>query len=74
MGQPIALGLVETVLSAYYWQDPGRGQKHSEHPAVKHIGQPEEIAGVAVTLASESAGYLTGQTIVVEGGRLLGGS
>ena len=32
------------------------------------IGKPEDIAGVAMFLASEQAGYLTGQTIIVDGG------
>jgi dehydrogenase/reductase SDR family member 4 len=68
----IAPGLVETVLSAYYWQDPARRQEHLDHQAIKRIAQPEEIAGVAVMLASDGAAYLTGQTVVVDGGRLLG--
>jgi 3-oxoacyl-[acyl-carrier protein] reductase len=36
------------------------------------VGQPEDVAGVAVFLASDAARYLTGQVIVVDGGLLVG--
>jgi NAD(P)-dependent dehydrogenase (short-subunit alcohol dehydrogenase family) len=39
---------------------------------IKHLGQPQEIADIALTLASDRGSYLTGQTIVVDGGRTLG--
>ena len=42
-----------------------------ERQPLKHLGQPLEIAEVALMLASDSASYLTGQTIIVDGGRLL---
>jgi NAD(P)-dependent dehydrogenase (short-subunit alcohol dehydrogenase family) len=35
------------------------------------LGQPREIADVALLLAADASSYLTGQTIVVDGGRLL---
>ncbi len=67
----IAPGLVETTLSEYYWKDQTRFQPLMERQPVKHLGQPLEIAEIALMLASDSASYLTGQTIVVDGGRLL---
>jgi NAD(P)-dependent dehydrogenase (short-subunit alcohol dehydrogenase family) len=67
----IAPGLVETALSEYYWKDESRFQPLMERQPVKHLGQPVEIAEIALTLASGEASYLTGQTIVVDGGRLL---
>jgi dehydrogenase/reductase SDR family member 4 len=67
----IAPGLVETTLSEYYWKDESRFQPLMERQPIKHLGQPMEIAEVALILASGGASYLTGQTIVVDGGRLL---
>jgi dehydrogenase/reductase SDR family member 4 len=67
----IAPGLVETTLSEYYWKDESRFQPLMERQPIKHLGQPMEIAEVALMLASGGASYLTGQTIVVDGGRLL---
>jgi dehydrogenase/reductase SDR family protein 4 len=67
----IAPGLVETVLSEYYWKDETRFQPLMERQPIKHLGQPGEIAEIALMLASGESSYLTGQTIVVDGGRLL---
>jgi dehydrogenase/reductase SDR family protein 4 len=67
----IAPGLVETTLSEYYWKDDSRFQPLMERQPLKHLGQPIEIAEIALLLATDSASYLTGQTIVVDGGRLL---
>jgi dehydrogenase/reductase SDR family member 4 len=67
----IAPGLVETTLSEYYWKDESRFQPLMERQPIKHLGQPMEIAEIALMLASGGASYLTGQTIVVDGGRLL---
>jgi dehydrogenase/reductase SDR family protein 4 len=67
----IAPGLVETTLSEYYWKDESRLQPLMQRQPIKHLGQPVEIAEIALMLASDGASYLTGQTIVVDGGRLL---
>jgi dehydrogenase/reductase SDR family member 4 len=67
----IAPGLVETRLSEYYWKEEARFQPLMERQPLKHLGQPMEIAQIALTLASGESSYLTGQTIVVDGGRLL---
>jgi dehydrogenase/reductase SDR family protein 4 len=67
----IAPGLVQTVLSEYYWKDPSKLEQLISHQPIRHLGQPPEIADVALLLASDGSSYLTGQTIVVDGGRLL---
>lgn len=67
----IAPGLIQTVLSEYYWKDESRWEQMLERQPIKHLGQPAEIAEVALLLASDGASYLTGQTIVVDGGRVL---
>ena len=67
----IAPGLIQTALSEFYWKDEARWAKMQEAQPVKHLGQPAEIASVALLLASDAGSYVTGQTIVVDGGRLL---
>jgi dehydrogenase/reductase SDR family member 4 len=67
----IAPGLIQTALSAYYWQDEARREERTEQQPIRHLGQPMEIAEVALLLASDRASFMTGQTLVVDGGRLL---
>jgi len=67
----IAPGLIQTVLSEYYWKDEARREQHLSNQPIRHLGQPEEVAEVALLLASDRASYLTGQTIVVDGGATL---
>jgi dehydrogenase/reductase SDR family protein 4 len=67
----IAPGLVQTVLSEYFWKDEGKLRQVIEDQPIKHLGQPHEIAEVALLLAGGRGSYLTGQTLVVDGGRLL---
>jgi NAD(P)-dependent dehydrogenase (short-subunit alcohol dehydrogenase family) len=67
----IAPGLVQTVLSEYFWKDDEKLRRVIDEQPIKHLGQPREIAEVALLLAGEGGSYLTGQTLVVDGGRLL---
>ncbi len=67
----IAPGLVQTVMSEYYWKDEARREKRIDNQPVRHLGQPGEIAEVAAMLASDRSSFITGQTVVVDGGRLL---
>jgi len=67
----IAPGLIQTVLSEYYWKDAVRLAERLESQPIKHLGQPEEIAEIALMLASDKASYLTGQVITVDGGAML---
>jgi NAD(P)-dependent dehydrogenase (short-subunit alcohol dehydrogenase family) len=67
----IAPGIIQTVLSEYYWKDNEKLSRMMDAQAIKHLGQPDEIADVALMLASDRGSYLTGQAIVVDGGRTL---
>jgi len=67
----IAPGLIQTELSAYYWRDEVRREKRLEQQPIRHLGQPMEIAEVALLLASDRSSFMTGQILVVDGGRLL---
>ncbi len=68
----IAPGLIQTALSEYYWKGEGKLESILDHQPLQHLGQPEEIARVALLLAGPQGSYMTGQTIVVDGGRTLG--
>ena len=67
----IAPGLIQTVLSEYYWKDAVRLAERLESQPIKHLGQPQEIAEIALMLASDKASYLTGQVITVDGGAMV---
>lgn len=64
----IAPGLVQTDFAKYLWENPELLKQVTEPAPLKRIGQPDEIAGAAVYLASPASAYMTGQTLVVDGG------
>lgn len=64
----IAPGYVDTRLSAAISTDPTLRARALEHTALRRIGRPEEIASLAVWLASNESSYATGQTFTVDGG------
>lgn len=70
----IAPGLIQTALSEYYWKDESMLAQALERQAIRHLGQPMEIAETALLLASGHGSYITGQTIVVDGGRSVASS
>ncbi len=67
----IAPGLIQTQLSEYFWKDDARQSAYIERQPLRHLGQPEEIAGLAVLLASDRGSYVTGQVFVADGGLLI---
>ena len=67
----IAPGLIQTSLSEYYWNDEGRRSTQLAAQPIRRLGQPAEIAEVALLLASEGSSFVTGQTLVADGGYLL---
>ncbi len=67
----IAPGLIQTQLSEYYWKGEGKTKEILSKQPIQHVGQPQEIAETALLLASDRGSYITGQTFVVDGGRLL---
>lgn len=69
----IAPGWVRTDLnSAWLDEDPERYQRILESIPAGRLGNPQDIGGLAVFLASPASGYLTGQTIEIDGGLGLG--
>lgn len=70
----IAPGYIRTAqaLSEEHSLGPAGLEKAAEFIPMGRVGEPEDIADVAVFLASDAARYLTGQTITVDGGLLVG--
>jgi NAD(P)-dependent dehydrogenase (short-subunit alcohol dehydrogenase family) len=64
----IAPGLIKTDFAKALWDDPATLQRSTATAALRRIGQPHEIAGAAVFLASRAGAFTTGQTIVIDGG------
>jgi NAD(P)-dependent dehydrogenase (short-subunit alcohol dehydrogenase family) len=64
----IAPGLIKTDFAKALWDNPDTLKRSLAGTPLKRIGEPEEIAGAAVYLASKAGAYMTGQTIVVDGG------
>ncbi len=64
----IAPGLVRTDFARALWENPDILAKTEAHYPLRRIGEPEDIAGTAVFLAAGAGRYITGQTIVVDGG------
>lgn len=64
----IAPGLIKTDFAKALWDNPETLKRSLAGTPMKRIGEPEEIAGAAVYLASKAGAYMTGQTLVVDGG------
>lgn len=64
----IAPGLVQTDFSEFLWKDDSTRRQFEQCTPLGRIGQPEEIAGMALYLASDEASFVTGQVMVVDGG------
>lgn len=64
----IAPGLIRTDFARALWEDAAQEKALSSATPLRRIGEPHEIAGAAVFLASRASAFMTGQAIVVDGG------
>jgi NAD(P)-dependent dehydrogenase (short-subunit alcohol dehydrogenase family) len=64
----IAPGLVKTDFARALWEDPHYAEPRIASTPLRRFGKPEDISGAAVYLASNAGGWITGQTIVIDGG------
>jgi NAD(P)-dependent dehydrogenase (short-subunit alcohol dehydrogenase family) len=67
----VSPGLVETTLTAVVLGDPGLRAKIEAATPLGRIGTPEDVANLVIFLASPLASYITGQSIVIDGGSVL---
>ena len=68
----IAPGLIRTDFAKALWENPQTLKMVTMHTPMQRIGEPHEIAGAAVFLASDASTFMTGQAIVVDGGSTTG--
>ncbi len=68
----IAPGLIKTDFARALWEDETRLAERTAGTPLRRIGDPDEIAGAAVFLASPASAFMTGQTMVIDGGVTIG--
>jgi NAD(P)-dependent dehydrogenase (short-subunit alcohol dehydrogenase family) len=64
----IAPGLVKTDFARALWEDEERLKRRCATTPLRRIGEPDEIAGAVAYLGSDASTFMTGQTIVIDGG------
>jgi NAD(P)-dependent dehydrogenase (short-subunit alcohol dehydrogenase family) len=64
----IAPGLIKTDFAKALWEDEKRRKEREALTPLRRLGVPRDIGGIAVFLASDAAAFITGQTIVADGG------
>jgi NAD(P)-dependent dehydrogenase (short-subunit alcohol dehydrogenase family) len=64
----ISPGLVKTDFAKALWSDDSTREQREEETPLRRLGEPNDIAGAAVYLASRAGAWTTGQNIVVDGG------
>lgn len=67
----IAPGLIKTDFARSLWEDPVRVKRAEDKTPLRRIGDPVDIAGLAVFLSTKASAYITGQTIVADGGETI---
>ena len=69
----IAPGLIKTNFARALWESPEIYERSTRTAPLKRIGYPDEIAGMAIYLASSAGSFTTGQTLCVDGGVTISG-
>ena len=67
----IAPGLIKTDFAKALWEDPVRVKRAEDKTPLRRIGDPVDIAGLAVFLSTKASAYVTGQVIVADGGETI---
>jgi 3-oxoacyl-[acyl-carrier protein] reductase len=64
----LAPGVVKTDFNAEFWKDPAKEKEASSMVPLNRLAEPEDIAEAALFLASDSASYITGEVLAINGG------
>lgn len=64
----ICPGLIKTDFARALWEDPAAEKRVNQDTPLRRLGEPDDLAGTAVFLASDASRYITGQAITVCGG------
>jgi NAD(P)-dependent dehydrogenase (short-subunit alcohol dehydrogenase family) len=64
----ISPGLIRTDFARALWENPDILERRTANDPLRRIGEPEEVAGIAVYLASRAGTFTTGQNFVIDGG------
>lgn len=68
----ISPGLIRTDFARALWENPEVLERRTVHDPLRRIGEPEEVAGIAVYLAAQAGSFTTGQNFVIDGGSTIG--
>lgn len=69
----VAPGIIRTpLIDGYLEANPERARAAVERTALRRLGEPDDVADVVLFLASDAARYVTGQTLIVDGGLTMG--
>ncbi len=60
--------MIQTDFSAYFWADETRRAEYLSEQPIARLGQPDDIGGLALYLASDESSFVTGQVFVIDGG------
>jgi NAD(P)-dependent dehydrogenase (short-subunit alcohol dehydrogenase family) len=69
----IAPGLIKTDFARALWENPELREITLKQTPLQRLGEPEDIAGAALFLAAPAGRFVTGTTIVVDGGVMIAG-
>jgi NAD(P)-dependent dehydrogenase (short-subunit alcohol dehydrogenase family) len=67
----IAPGSIKTEFSRVNWTDPERKAQRLREIQLKRFGEPKEVVGLALFLASEASSFITGEIVRVDGGQTI---